>query len=138
MFPDAQQTPSKTSKGCIYKPVAPPVAVEFCLPKVAIVDGQSCMLRTPVPETAVNEDDDPPRTEVEIRLAEEGGVPPPTGDAKVATKCYGSFDAPFARREPKTLPSTSVIEPSGKTPTSTTYSSTVIASSKSRCPSMNS
>ena len=59
-------------------------------------------------------------------------------DALVPSSSISTTSSASRADHRKPLPSASTIVPSGQISTSTTYSSTVIASSKSRSPSMNS
>ena len=71
MFPDAEDAPAASAQEAGDEAVAVGVAGEFLFPEGAVADGRGPVLRTAVPEAAVDEDRQAEFGEDEVRL--DGG-----------------------------------------------------------------
>ena len=84
MSPDAENSPALAAKqpGCAT--VTGSVTGDFVLPVFAVSPGHAAVPSAAMPEAAVHEDGEAGAAENEIRMAGNGLVPPPAGDAGCA------------------------------------------------------
>lgn len=84
MFPHTYDMPSLHAKGLRHEPVACPIGCQFLIPELPIIDWHVAMLRAAMPETAIHKNNNSLTSESEIRLAKQGLIPSPSGDAVLA------------------------------------------------------
>ena len=84
VLPDAEDFPAALPERAVHQAVARLVPRKFLFPKSAPGGGLCSVLRTAVPETAVNKKCEPRLPENKIRFAENFLIPPPAGDVVTA------------------------------------------------------
>jgi hypothetical protein len=80
MLPEAQDSPTCVSQGATYLPVPDDIGLNFCFPVVAPHAWQPTMLRTSVPETSVNKDNNTSLRKDKVWFAFKGESAPPAAD----------------------------------------------------------
>jgi len=81
MFPDSHNGEALALEGAGYAPRASHISGDLCGPVAPILNWKTQAMLAPVPETPVNEDQDPPPTKEEVRFTQEmTGVEAPTCD----------------------------------------------------------
>jgi len=97
VLPDAQDPPAGLAEGAGDEPVADLVCGQFLPPERGVVAWFGTVLRTPVPETAVHEDRQAVAAKDEVRLPENGLIPPPAKNPSPAeNEDEGQFGAAVA------------------------------------------
>ena len=84
VLPDAEDFPAALPERAVHQAVARFVARKFLFPKSVSGGGLCSVLRTAVPETAVNKHRQFNFRKNKIRFAENFLIPPPAGDAVTA------------------------------------------------------
>jgi len=77
MLPNPHDPPAEPAQRAVHEPIPGLVRRQFFTPERTVVDGQIGMPRTPMPETAIHEYRQPLASKNEVRLAEDGLMPPP-------------------------------------------------------------
>lgn len=91
MLPDAQHPPPGFAERPRHQPVPRLIPRELLFPKGPVAFRHRRMLRAPMPETAIDEDDDPLPAKRKIRSADDRQMPPPAGDRMRAQE-FGESD----------------------------------------------
>src|ERR1700676_5008986 len=84
MLPNPHDAPAEPAEGAGHEPVPGLVGGGFFAPEGTVVNGQIGMPGATMPEAAIDEYREPLASENEVRLAEDGLMPPPAGDAVFA------------------------------------------------------
>lgn len=69
MLPEPQHTPPQVLQGGRVPKISPSIRIELISPPLGVVSGFGCMLRTPVPEAAIDEHNDLPAGEDDVASA---------------------------------------------------------------------
>jgi len=77
VFPNPHNLPAEPAKLPVHAAVAGLVHGKFLFPECTVASGNLAMLRTTVPETAINEKRQPTSPKKKIRLAEDFLIPAP-------------------------------------------------------------
>ena len=92
VLPNPQHTPALGAQDAADLSIPCPIAVQFPLPKHAIMAWLGAVLWAAVPETAVHENRQPLGAKGEIRFAKQVPMTPPAGDAMPPENlCKGQF-----------------------------------------------